>query len=45
MEAICRAFRQHEEELTKLGAHTLYLNMPEVEMADLMCGSCRKTAK
>ena len=32
-----------EEELTNLGAHTLYLNMPE--MADRMCGSYRKTAK
>ena len=34
-----------EEELTNLGAHTLYLNMPKVEMAVRMCGSYRKTAK
>ena len=46
MEAICRDFRLHEEEeLTKLGARTLYLNMPEVEMTDRLCSSYRKTAK
>ena len=47
MEALCRDFRQHEEkeELTKVGARTLYLNMPEVEMANRVCDSYRKTAK
>ena len=45
METLCRDFRQHEEEPTKLGARTLYLNMPEVEMADRMCDGYRKTAK
>lgn len=43
--ALCRDFRQHEEEPTKLGARTRYLNMPEVEMADRMCGGYCKTAK
>ena len=44
--ALCRNFRQHEEEeLTKLGARTRYLNMPKVEMAYRMCGGYRKTAK
>ena len=46
MEAICRDFRQHEEEeRTKVGARTRYLNMPEVERADRMCSGYRKTAK
>ena len=46
MEALCRDFRQHdEEELTKMGARTLYLNMPEVELADRMCGGYCKPAK
>ena len=45
--ALSRNFRQHddEEELTKLGARTQYLNMPKVEMAYRMCGGYRKTAK
>ena len=44
--ALCRNFRQHEEEeLTKLGARTRYLNMPEVEMTDRMCSGYHKTAK
>ena len=44
--ALCRNFRQHdEEELTKLGARTQYLNMPKMEMAYRMCGGYRKTAK
>ena len=47
MEALCRDFRQHEEkeELTKVGARTLYLNMPKVEMTDQVCDGYRKTAK
>ena len=46
MEAICRDFRQHdEEERTKVGARTRYLNMPKVEMTDRMCSGYRKTAK
>ena len=46
VEALCRDFRQHdEEEPMKLGVRTLYLNMPEVEMADRMCGGYCKTAK
>ena len=46
MEALCRDFRQHDEEyLTKMGARTLYLNMPEVEMANRVCDGYRKTAK
>lgn len=47
MGTLCRDFRQHEEkeELTKVGARTLYLNMPEVEMADQVCDGYRKTAK
>ena len=44
--ALCRNFRQHEEEeLTKLGARTQYLNMPKMEMADRMCSGYHKTAK
>ena len=44
--ALCRNFRQHdEEEHTKLGTRTQYLNMPKMEMADRMCGGYRKTAK
>ena len=43
---ICRDFRQHdEEERTKVGARTRYLNMPKVEMTDRMCSGYRKTAK
>ena len=40
MGTLCRDFRQHEEEeeLMKVGARTLYLNTPEVEMTDRMCG-------
>ena len=46
MEALCRDFRQHdEEELTKLGARALYLNMPKVEMTDRVYDGYRKTAK
>ena len=46
MGTLCRDFRQHEEEeLMKVGARTLYLNMPKVEMADRMCSGYRKTAK
>lgn len=47
METLCRDFRQHEEkeELTKVGARTLYLNMPKVEMTDQVCDGYRKTAK
>ena len=46
VEALCRDFRQHdEEEPTKLGARTQYLNMPEVEMTDSVCSGYRKTAK
>ena len=47
MEALCRDFRQHEEkeERTKVGARTLYLNMPKVEMTDQVCDGYRKTAK
>ena len=46
MEALCRDFRQHdEEELTKLGARALYLNMPKVEMTDRVCDGYRKTTK
>ena len=38
--AIFRDFRQHdEEERTKVGARTRYLNMPEVERADRMCSA------
>lgn len=44
--ALCRDFRQHdEEEPTKLGARTRYLNMPKMEMADRVCSGYRKTAK
>ena len=44
--ALSRNFRQHdEEELTKMGARTLYLNMPKVEMTDQVCDGYRKTAK
>ena len=44
--AICRDSRQHdEEERTKGGARTRYLNMPKVEMTDRMCSGYRKTAK
>ena len=44
--ALCRNFRQHdEEEPTKLGARTQYLNMPKMEMADRVCSGYRKTAK
>ena len=45
--ALSRNFRQHddEEELTKLGARTQYLNMPKMEMADRVCSGYRKTAK
>ena len=45
--ALSRNFRQHddEEELTKLGARTQYLNMPKVEMADSVCDGYHKTAK
>ena len=44
--ALCRDFRQHDEEgPMKLGVRTLYLNMPEVEMADRMCGGYCKPAK
>ena len=43
---LCRDFRQHDEEgPMKLGARTRNLNMPEVEMADRMCGGYCKTAK
>ena len=47
VEALCRDFRQHEEkeELTKVGARTLYLNMPKVERTDQGCDGYRKTAK
>ena len=47
MGTLCRDFRQHEEkeELTKVGARTLYLNMPKVEMTDQVCDGDRKTAK
>ena len=47
MGTLCRDFRQHEEEeeLTKVGARALYLNMPEVEMTAQVCGGYRKTAK
>ena len=46
MEAICRDFRQHdEEEHTKVGARTRYLNMPKVERTDRMRSGYRKTAK
>ena len=44
--ALSRNFRQHnEEDPTKLGARTKYLNMPKVEMTDRMCSGYRKTAK
>ena len=44
--ALSRNFRQHdEEELTKLGARTQYLNMPKVEMTDSVCDGYHKTAK
>ena len=44
--ALCRDFRQYDEEgPMKLGVRTLYLNVPEVEMADRMCGGYCKTAK
>ena len=47
MGTLCRDFRQHEEEeeLTKVGARALYLNMPKVEMTDQVCDGYRKTAK
>ena len=46
MGTLCRNFRQNEEEeLTKPGARTRYLNMPKVEMTDRMCSGYRKTAK
>ena len=42
--AICRDFRQHdEEERTKVGARTRYLNMPKVERTDRMCSGYRKS--
>ena len=45
--ALSRNFRQHddEEEPTKLGTRTRYLNMPKVEMADSVCDGYHKTAK
>ena len=45
--ALSRNFRQHddEEEPTKLGTRTRYLNMPKVEMTDRMCSGYHKTAK
>ncbi len=44
--ALSHNFRQHdEEELTKQGARTQYLNMPKMEMADSVCDGYRKTAK
>ena len=44
--ALCRDFRQYDEEgPMKLGVRILYLNVPEVEMADRMCGGYCKTAK
>ena len=44
--ALSHNFRQHdEEELTKQGARTQYLNMPKMEMADRVCSGYRKTAK
>ena len=45
--ALSRNFRQHddEEEPTKQGARTQYLNMPKMEMADRVCSGYRKTAK
>ena len=45
--ALSRNFRQHddEEEPTKLGTRTRYLNMPKVEMTDRMCDGYHKTAK
>ena len=44
MGTLCRDFRQHEEEeRTKPGARTRYLNMPKVEMADSMCSGYRKS--
>lgn len=45
MEDFRRDFRLYEEELTKLGARTLYLNMPKVEMANRVCSGYCKTAK
>ena len=46
VEALCRDFRQHdEEELTKLGARTQTLTMPEVEMTNRVCSGYRKTDK
>ena len=47
MGTLCRDFRQNEEEeeRTKVGARTLYLNMPKMEMADRMCSGYCKTAK
>ena len=47
MGTLCRDFRQHEEEeeRTKPGARTRYLNMAKVEMTDRMCSGYRKTAK
>ena len=42
--ALCRDFRQHdEEERTRGGARTRYLNMPKVEMTDRMCDGYRKS--
>ena len=45
--ALSRNFRQHddEEEPTKLGTRTRYLNMPKMEMTDSVCSGYRKTAK
>ena len=44
--ALCRNFQQHdEEELTKQGTRTRYLNMPKMEMTDSVCSGYRKTAK
>ena len=38
VEALCRDFRQHdEEELTKMGARTLYPDVPDVDLAVRIC--------
>ena len=39
------AFIQNAMALESLGAHTQYLNMPEVEMADRMCGGHRQVTQ
>lgn len=39
------AFIQNAMALEKLGARTQYLNMPEVEMADRMCGGHRQISQ